>query len=424
MTVSLAILIALCFVALLFFLSRSSKKSSELETQERVSLEEKKSKRLSAKPASTEPATAAQRAQASDVQEDVEQVTPIPEPGRDVVSAQSEVAEEELGTHAEPQLEEHPATVHDIDGLRKGLERSRRAEGFFGRLAAILRGKRELSPEVASEIEEVLLTSDVGVQTTQAITERIRENLTKRELNDPDLVWEAVRDEARRILRAASKGAALKIRNKPAVILLVGVNGAGKTTTIGKLATRFKSQGRSVILAAGDTFRAAAVQQLCVWGDRIGVEVVRGKDGADPGSVVFDAVRKAKESGIDIVLADTAGRLHTKANLMAELKKVIKTTSRALDETPFEVLLVVDATNGQNAVAQAKEFCAELPLTGMVLTKLDGTAKGGFVVGIAAALQLPVKLIGLGEKATDLHDFDPDDFVEALLGQAREGASA
>jgi fused signal recognition particle receptor len=322
------------------------------------------------------------------------------------------------------EIEETSASTHDIEGLRKGLERSRRAEGFFGRLAALLRGKKEISPDIASEIEEVLLTSDVGVQTTQVITDRIRENLSKRDLKDPAVIWEAVRDEARTILRAASKGSALKTKGKPAVMLLVGVNGAGKTTTIGKLATRFKSQGRSVVLAAGDTFRAAAVQQLCVWGDRIGVEVVRGKDGADPGSVVFDAIRKAKECGIDIVLADTAGRLHTKSNLMAELKKVIKTTSRALDGTPFEVLLVVDATNGQNAVAQAKEFCAELPLTGMVLTKLDGTAKGGFVVGIAAALQLPVKLIGLGEKATDLHDFDPDDFVEALLGQAREGASA
>jgi fused signal recognition particle receptor len=176
-------------------------------------------------------------------------------------------------------------------------------------------------------------------------------------------------------------------------------------------------------LAAGDTFRAAAVQQLRVWGDRIGVEVVHGKDGADPGSVIFDAVRKAQELGADVVLADTAGRLHTKTNLMAELKKVVKTTAKAMDGAPHEVLLVVDATNGQNAVAQAKEFCQELPVSGMVLTKLDGTAKGGFVVGIAAALQLPVKLIGLGEKATDLHDFNAEDFVEALLGNGPEGTS-
>ncbi len=359
-----------------------------------------------------------------------------PKPVRSTAEEAAVAAEREVSaaeTHEQSQLdasskEAFPAlrseTTHDVEGLRKGLERSRRAEGFFGRLATILLGRKELAPNVVAEIEEVLLTSDVGVQTTQIITERIRETLSKRELTEPSAVWDAVRDEARRILHAASTGSALTIRKKPLVILLVGVNGAGKTTTIGKLATRFKSQGRTVLLAAGDTFRAAAVQQLRVWGDRIGVDVVRGKDGADPGSVIFEAVRKALETGVDVVLADTAGRLHTKANLMAELKKVIKTTSRALEGSAFEVLLVVDATNGQNAVAQAKEFCSELPLTGMVLTKLDGTAKGGFVIGIAAALQLPVRLIGLGEKATDLHDFDADDFVEALLGQGREGASA
>ena len=198
---------------------------------------------------------------------------------------------------------------------------------------------------------------------------------------------------------------------------MVGVNGAGKTTTIGKLATRLKSEGRQVILAAGDTFRAAAVQQLIVWGNRIGVEVVRGKDGADPGSVIFDAVQKAKQIGADVVLADTAGRLHTKSNLMAELKKVVKTTAKAIEGAPHEILLVVDATNGQNAMAQAAEFQQAMALTGVVLTKLDGTAKGGVVLGICDTLKLPVRFVGLGETANDLHDFDPDEFVEALLGR-------
>lgn len=425
MTVLLAILIAVSLIAWMFFRSKSPGSDQLGAAEQQPKVDGSKSKRAASKsraPKVSEPldsesvadATAPQQAEITSLQRDQAQ---------DVAVAESAASAPLVEQSPNALIIEQPAT-HDVEGLRKGLDRSRRAEGFFGRLASILLGKKELSPDIASEIEEVLLTSDVGVQTTQIITDRIRESLSKRDLNDPSVIWEAVREEARKILRAASTDASLKVRNKPAVILLVGVNGAGKTTTIGKLATRFKSQGRSVLLAAGDTFRAAAVQQLCVWGDRIGVEVVRGKDGADPGSVVFDAVRKAQETGIDVVLADTAGRLHTKANLMAELKKVIKTTSRALDGTPFEVLLVVDATNGQNAVAQAKEFCAELPLTGMVLTKLDGTAKGGFVVGIAAALQLPVKLIGLGEKATDLHDFDPDDFVEALLGQAREGASA
>jgi fused signal recognition particle receptor len=331
---------------------------------------------------------------------------------------ESQSTREAASQKAERAQEQRPSPVHDIIGLRRGLDRSRRSDGFFGRIAAILRGKKEIDTDIATQIEEVLLTSDVGVQTTQVITDRIRDSLTRQQLSDPNLVWDSLRAEARRILGAASATTSIALGAKPTVILLVGVNGAGKTTTIGKLATRFKAQGRSVLLAAGDTFRAAAVQQLRVWGDRIGVEVVHGKDGADPGSVIFEAVRKAQEIGTDVVLADTAGRLHTKTNLMAELKKVIKTTAKAMEGAPHEVLLVVDATNGQNAVAQAREFCQELPVTGMVLTKLDGTAKGGFVVGIAAALQLPVKLIGLGEKATDLHDFDAEDFVEALLGHS------
>ena len=333
----------------------------------------------------------------------------------------AEVAKAGVSPQPERAQEKRPAPVHDIEGLRRGLDKSRRPDGFFGRIAALLRGKKEIGADIAAQVEEVLLTSDVGVQTTQIITDRIRDTLTRQQLSDPNVVWDSLRAEARRILAANAQGTAIALRARPTVILLVGVNGAGKTTTIGKLATRFKAQGRSVLLAAGDTFRAAAVQQLRIWGDRIGVEVVRGKDGADPGSVIFEAVRKAQELGTEVVLADTAGRLHTKTNLMAELKKAVKTTAKAMDGAPHEILLVVDATNGQNAVAQAKEFCQELPVSGMVLTKLDGTAKGGFVVGIAAALQLPVKLIGLGEKATDLHDFDAEDFVEALLGTGPEG---
>ena len=306
--------------------------------------------------------------------------------------------------------------VRDIDAIRGGLEKARGRDGIFGRLAAIFRGKRQVSAQIAAEIEEALIASDVGVQTTQSILERVNERLTSAELVDSDLVWSVLRDEARRILAVDGATGAFELKSKPTVVLLVGVNGAGKTTTIGKLATRLKAEGRSVILAAGDTFRAAAVQQLVVWGDRIGVEVVRGKDGADPGSVVFEAVKRASDVGADVVLADTAGRLHTKANLMSELVKVVKTTGKALQGAPHEVLLVIDATNGQNALAQAREFREALALTGIVLTKLDGTAKGGVILAICDALHLPVRFIGLGEKATDLHDFSPEDFVEALLG--------
>jgi fused signal recognition particle receptor len=205
---------------------------------------------------------------------------------------------------------------------------------------------------------------------------------------------------------------------------MVGVNGCGKTTTIGKLATRLQNNGVKCVLAAGDTFRAAAVQQLVVWGKRVGCEVVRGKEGADPGSVIFDSVKKAQEIGADVVLADTAGRLHTKANLMNEMKKIAKTAGKALEGAPHEILLVIDATTGQNALTQASEFKDALDLTGIVLTKLDGTAKGGVILGISDALKLPVRFVGLGERPDDLHEFSAREFVEALLGKETEANAA
>ncbi len=308
-------------------------------------------------------------------------------------------------------------TPRDIEGLRRGLSKARASEGFFGRLRALFSGKKELNPDIASELEEVLLTSDVGSETAALLLGRVKEVLSQGELSDPDKVWEALRAEAERIVTVEGITGPLELSSKPTVVLLVGVNGAGKTTTIGKLATKLQASGKKCVLAAGDTFRAAAVQQLVVWGDRVGCEVVRGKDGADPGSVVFDAIKKAQETGVDVVLADTAGRLHTKSNLMAEMKKIAKTAEKALAGAPHEILLVIDATNGQNALAQAKEFKEALPLTGIVLTKLDGTAKGGVVLGIANALRLPVRFVGLGERPDDLHEFAPADFVEALLGR-------
>jgi fused signal recognition particle receptor len=305
----------------------------------------------------------------------------------------------------------------DLESMRRGLAKSRESGGFFGRLFAVFGGRREISPEIVDQIEEVLLTSDVGVETTQAILARVREALGRGEAVDADKVWAALREEAVRILSAGGKAGPFALTAKPLVVLLVGVNGAGKTTTIGKLATRFKANGLECVLAAGDTFRAAAVQQLGVWGQRVGCEVVKGKEGADPGSVVFDAIRRAQEIGADVVLADTAGRLHTKANLMAEMKKIAKTAEKALPGAPHEVLLVLDATNGQNALAQAREFRETLDVTGIVLTKLDGTAKGGMVLGISDTLGTPVRFVGLGERPGDLHDFVPEEFVEALLGK-------
>ena len=305
----------------------------------------------------------------------------------------------------------------DIDGLRKGLSKARASEGFFGRLRALFTGKKELDADIARDLEEVLLSSDVGAETSALLLARVKETLSAGDLADPEKVWNTLRAEAERILSIDGRSGPLELRHQPTVVLLVGVNGAGKTTTIGKLATKLQASGKKCLLAAGDTFRAAAVQQLVVWGDRIGCEVVRGKDGSDPGSVIFDAIKRAETLGVDVVLADTAGRLHTKSNLMAEMKKIAKTAEKALAGAPHEILLVIDATNGQNALAQAKEFQEALPLTGIVLTKLDGTAKGGVVLGIANALRLPVRFVGLGERPDDLHEFAPADFVEALLGR-------
>lgn len=328
-----------------------------------------------------------------------------------------------------PPAEQRPSAApkrRDVSSLRRGLSKSRESEGFFGRLRALFSGKKELSPELAAQIEEVLLTSDVGVETTSLLMEQVKQTLAKAELSDPEQVWAELRAECLRILESSATGA-LDVSAKPTVVLMVGVNGAGKTTTIGKLATKLSANGKKCVLAAGDTFRAAAVQQLVVWGERVGCEVVRGKDGADPGSVVFDAVKKAQEVGADVVLADTAGRLHTKSNLMSEMRKIAKTAEKALAGAPHEILLVVDATNGQNAFAQAREFKEALPLTGIVLTKLDGTAKGGVVLGVANGLRLPVRYVGLGERPDDLHEFSAEDFVEALLGgdsAASQGAVA
>ena len=319
--------------------------------------------------------------------------------------------------HPEPTPSRAPSE-QDVRQLRQGLARSRGEEGFFGRLRSLLSGRAELSPELAEQIEEVLLSSDVGVSTTSVILERIRAGLGRGSLANETAVWAALRQEVLEILKSGDGNVGgLNVTTKPTVVLMVGVNGAGKTTTIGKLATQLKTQGKVCVLAAGDTFRAAAVQQLSVWGQRVGCEVVKGKDGSDPGSVVFEAIKKAQQIGADVVLADTAGRLHTKSNLMAEMQKIARTAGKALDGAPQEVLLVIDATNGQNALAQAREFKESLELSGIVLTKLDGTAKGGVILGIAHSLGVPVRYVGLGERPDDLHEFVPEHFVEALLGK-------
>ena len=325
---------------------------------------------------------------------------------------------------AAPRKEPSPlsARKRDVEGLRKGLSRVREKEGFFGRLKSLFTGAKEIDPQIVDQIEEVLLSSDVGVKTTEALLADIKEALQKKELADNDKVWQSLREHAVKIL-SIDGGGGIRLSANPTVVMVIGVNGVGKTTTIGKLATKLKADGKKVVLAAGDTFRAAAVQQLTIWGKRVGCEVVSGKDGANPGAVIFDAIQRAKEMGADVVLADTAGRLHTKSNLMDELTKVSRTMAKALDGAPHETLLVLDATNGQNAMQQAAMFKESLPISGIVLTKLDGTAKGGVILGICAEHNLPVRYIGIGERAEDLRDFVAEEFVEAMLGQ-NESADA
>jgi fused signal recognition particle receptor len=313
-----------------------------------------------------------------------------------------------------------PSRSADVQVLRRGLARSRESGGVFGKLKALFEGRREIDAGLAREIEEVLLSSDVGASTTQTILARIRDSLDRGELDSTDAVWKALRQEAVRMLDVNGQphalGRGLEVRHRPAVVLFVGVNGAGKTTTIGKLATQLQAAGKKCVLAAGDTFRAAAVQQLVIWGKRVGCDVVHGKDGADPGSVLFEAIKKAEEVGADVVLADTAGRLHTKANLMSEMQKIARSAGKALSGAPHETFLVIDSTNGQNALAQAREFKDALNVSGIILTKLDGTAKGGVVLGICDSLRLPVRFVGMGEGPDDLHEFVPQRFVDALLG--------
>jgi fused signal recognition particle receptor len=310
------------------------------------------------------------------------------------------------------------SAAYDPIVVQKGLSRTR--GGLMAKLAELIRGKREIDPSILQQIEEVLLTSDVGVATTQRLVERLNARLKNNELGDEDKVWAALRTETRALL---GKPERLKLRGKPTVVMMVGVNGSGKTTTIGKLAAKLKAQGKSVVLGAGDTFRAAAVQQLEVWAQREGATVVKGKEQGDPAGVLFEAVQKAREIGADVVLCDTAGRLHTKSNLMDELTKVHRSIGKAIEGAPHEVLLVLDATNGQNALQQARQFKEAVPVTGVVLTKLDGTAKGGMVLAIADELGLPVRYIGIGERPADLREFEPNEFVEALFG-GRESLSS
>jgi fused signal recognition particle receptor len=305
-----------------------------------------------------------------------------------------------------------PAEPNLLDKLKAGIQKTR--SGLVDRLEDVLSGKKEIDADLLEELEYTLITADIGVRTVEEILERIRTQVDRKLTGDAAEIRNLIREQLLEILRASETPIHV-VATPPAVVMVVGVNGAGKTTTIGKLANRFLGEGRKVLLCAADTFRAAAIEQLEVWAQRAGVDMIRQKTGADPSAVVFDSLHAAKARGVDYVIIDTAGRLHTKENLMAELEKMRRTCQRVLPGSPHEVWLVMDATTGQNGLEQARKFTETSGVTGIILTKLDGTAKGGVVVAIARELNLPIRFIGVGEKLDDLLPFEPEKFVESLF---------
>jgi len=288
-------------------------------------------------------------------------------------------------------------------------------ENFTEQIQDLVEGEKEIDADMLEHLEAIMIGADIGVATTNDILKAIKDRMSRRMLQDPKELRGAIKEELRKILNVNYTPPKEIAEGNPFVILMVGVNGVGKTTTIGKLANRFQSDGKGVMLCAADTFRAAAVEQLEIWANRAGVPLVKQRANADPSAVLFDALQSAKAKKIDYVIVDTAGRLHTKHNLMAELEKMTRIAKREVPGAPHEVLLVMDATTGQNGLTQAREFTKSAGVTGLVLTKLDGTAKGGVVTAIAKELKLPIRFVGVGEKMDDLIEFSADDFVESLF---------
>ena len=338
-------------------------------------------------------------------------------------AVESEVEEETIEEESNEEVKEEQLTeeiveepkeakVSLFERLKQGLSKVK--QGITDRVDQVLKSYTKVDDELIEEIEEILITADVGVETTMDIIDKLTDAIKTKKITDP----KDVKGELKLIIEEilTNDNSTLDVRHSPSIIVMVGVNGVGKTTTIGKLAARYKKEGKKVLIAAGDTFRAAAIDQLEVWANRSGVDIIKHQEGADPGAVIFDSIKAAKARNTDLLICDTAGRLHNKSNLMNELSKVFKIIDREYPEAKREVLLVVDATTGQNAVSQAKSFKQVCDITGIVLTKLDGTAKGGVVLAVKSEVDVPVKLIGVGEKMEDLQDFDAKAFSEALFG--------
>ena len=329
----------------------------------------------------------------------------------EAIDESTEAVEEEIVKEVfEEKTEEVKVSL--FERLKQGLTKAK--QGITDKVDQVLKSYTKVDEDLLEEIEEILITADVGVETTMYIIDKLTDAIKTKKITDP----QDVKGELKLIIEEilTNDNSTLDVSHSPSIIIMVGVNGVGKTTTIGKLASRYKKEGKKVLIAAGDTFRAAAIDQLEVWANRSGVDIIKHQEGADPGAVIFDSIKAAKARNIDLLICDTAGRLHNKANLMNELSKVFKIVDREYPEAKKEVLLVVDATTGQNAVSQAKSFKQVCDITGLVLTKLDGTAKGGVILAVKSEVDVPVKLIGVGEKMEDLQDFDAKAFSEALFG--------
>jgi fused signal recognition particle receptor len=306
-----------------------------------------------------------------------------------------------------------PAKVSSLlDRLKAGIQKTR--AGLMEKIDDAISGRKEISPEVLDELEYALITADIGARTTAEILELIRQRVERHLVGDAAELKNLIRQHLLEILQATERPVPL-VTEPPAIIMVVGVNGAGKTTSIGKLTRRLQSEGRSVLLCAADTFRAAAIEQLEIWAQRTGAEMIRQQTGSDPSAVLFDALQAGKARKVDYVIIDTAGRLHTKTNLMAEIEKMRRTAGRVIPGAPHEVLLVIEATTGQNGLEQARKFTESAEVTGIILTKLDGTAKGGVVVAISRELNLPIRYVGVGEQLDDLLPFEPETFVASLF---------
>ncbi|HPP30852.1 MAG TPA: signal recognition particle-docking protein FtsY [Soehngenia sp.] len=318
--------------------------------------------------------------------------------------------EQESFTESENNLKKRNSIFEKV---KNGLSKTRK--NISGKIDDVIKSHRKVDEELFDELEEILITADVGIASTMKIIESLKEKAKDNKITDPYEIKNLLKEEVKNIMLSSVDNNSIKLDPTPSLILVVGVNGVGKTTTIGKLAYNIKNSGKSVLLAAGDTFRAAAIDQLMAWGNKANVEVVSHQEGSDPAAVIFDAIKKAKAKNVDVLICDTAGRLHNKSNLMNELNKIFRVVEKEYPESTKEILLVLDATTGQNAINQAKVFKEVSNITGVILTKLDGTAKGGIAIALQAELNLPIKLIGVGEGIEDLQPFDVDVFINSIF---------